>query len=453
MDKPALYIEESMYCGGAMKKKIILAVMWLMLLIAAGVLFFVYWDYRKQEKNSRENSSEVQEIVSISGETGQGTEESGKKKETATSGNAARGDTATGSDAARQEKDPEVFTAELAYPLAKPWTYSILKPEKTKDTTILRDPESVMKEAEAKQKEELAELEAKGELPPEEEIPVITIYNPLPLEPKKAPSHPVGEDEDYFNYKTVYSTNLIMVDADTGEIVVERGADERIYPASMIKILTVLVAADYIHDWEDTYVIRGDLIDYAYANQCSCVGFLRDETVTVRDLFYGTIVCSGADACLSLADYCCGSPKEFVRRMNLKLEELGIADTAHVTNCVGIHEETQYCTVKDMAIIMGAAMQNPFVMDALAQLYYTVPPDDMVPDGIQIANAFMCRVEDEVPGAEVKGAKTGYSPQIGFNAASWLETEDGRRYICITVNCDSTWRSVYDHIALYRNFT
>ncbi len=434
-----------------MKKVIVLVIMWIMMLAAVGVFAFLVYDHFEGKKEKEEAvETDYKEPQSISGKVdassgdADGKEGSGKGSE---SGNTGKEEKTT------EEKSPEIIQAETDYPLADPWHYKILDLKETDKTVKLVDAETVMAEAEEKQKQELAELEMKGEKPMEEEIPIITIYNPLELTPLPTASNPPGPEDDLTINGFVYSTNLVLVDADTGDIVVQREADDIIYPASMIKVLTVLVAADYIHDWSDTYEIKGELLDYAYSLDCSCVGFLRGETVTVRDLFYGTIVCSGADACLSLADYCCGGEKEFVRRMNLKLEELGLSDTAHVTNCVGYHEETQYCTVKDMAVIMSAAMQNSFVTDALAQLYSNVPPDEMVEEGIQIANAFMCRIENELPGGEVKGAKTGYSPKIGFNAVSWYETKDGHKYICVTVNCDSTWQSIYDHMALYRNYT
>ena len=78
-----------------------------------------------------------------------------------------------------------------------------------------------------------------------------------------------------------------------------------------------------------------DITDYCYVNGCSVVGLMVDETVPVRELFYGTILSSGADAALGLATYVAGSQEAFVALMNEKLGELGIADTAHFTNCVG----------------------------------------------------------------------------------------------------------------------
>ena len=75
----------------------------------------------------------------------------------------------------------------------------------------------------------------------------------------------------------------------------------------MTKILTLLVAAEHVTDLDDTFTITREITDYSYSNDCSAVGFDDGETVTVRDLLYGTILPSGADAAAGLAFYVSGS--------------------------------------------------------------------------------------------------------------------------------------------------
>ena len=70
----------------------------------------------------------------------------------------------------------------------------------------------------------------------------------------------------------------------------------------------------------------------------------------VKDMFYGTILQSGADAAVGLATYVAGSHEAFVEMMNQKLKELGIASTTNFTNCVGIHDKNHYSTAYDMAV-------------------------------------------------------------------------------------------------------
>ena len=141
-----------------------------------------------------------------------------------------------------------------------------------------------------------------------------------------------------------------------------------------------------------------DITDYCYVNGCSVVGLMVGETVSVRELFYGTILPSGADAALGLATYVAGSQEAFVALMNEKLEELGIADTAHFTNCVGLYDENHKCTVSDMAVILEAAMDNALCREVLgARTYETAPTTDH-PEGQILSNWFLRRIEDKDTG-------------------------------------------------------
>ena len=98
------------------------------------------------------------------------------------------------------------------------------------------------------------------------------------------------------------SEYAVLVDLDTGEVVAQKNSDTVIYPASMTKILTVLTAADHITDLNDKFTITQDITDYVFSNGCSAVNWEIGETVTVKDLLYGTVLQSGADAALGLAD-------------------------------------------------------------------------------------------------------------------------------------------------------
>lgn len=252
----------------------------------------------------------------------------------------------------------------------------------------------------------------------------------------------------------VISTHAILVNESTDTIIASKGAEERISPASMTKVLTVLVAAEQIDkkDLEDTFTITLEITDYVYVNDCSAVGFSDGETVTVRDLFYGTILPSGGDAAVGLATYIAGSREAFVEMMNAKLEELRIADSAHFTNCIGLYDENHYCTVYDMAIIMKAAMQNDLCREFLSAHTYTTTPTDQHPEGITISNWFLRRIEDKDTGGEVLCAKTGYVVQSQNCAVSYGTFAGGTPYICVTAGSTSSWRCIYDHVEIYNRY-
>lgn len=250
------------------------------------------------------------------------------------------------------------------------------------------------------------------------------------------------------------SGHAIFIDMENGEILAEKDAYTTISPASMTKVLTILVAAEHITEeqLDDTFTFTLEVTDYAYVNDCSCVGFLKDETVTVRDLFYGTILPSGADAAVGLAIYVAGSQDAFVELMNDKLEELGLSETAHFTNCVGVYNAEHYCTLYDMAMIMEAALDNDFCKQVMSAHTYNTTPTEQHSEGLLLSNWFLRRIEDQDTGGEVICGKTGFVNQSGSCAVSYGMDGNGREYLCATANATSSWQCIYDQTKLYAMF-
>ena len=252
----------------------------------------------------------------------------------------------------------------------------------------------------------------------------------------------------------VISTHALLINESTDTIVAWKGAKERISPASMTKVLTLLVAAEHVTEEQltDTFTMTIDITDYSYVNDCSNVGFLVDEKIPVIDLFYGTILPSGGDAAVGLATYVAGSHEAFVDLMNQKLKDLGLSDSAHFTNCVGLYDTNHYCTIYDMAVIMKAALQNELCRKVLAEKCYTTTPTEQHPEGIIISNWFLRRIEDKETGGEVLGAKTGFVNESGSCAVSYQVADDGTPYICVTAGSSSSWRCIYDHVEIYNRY-
>lgn len=261
-------------------------------------------------------------------------------------------------------------------------------------------------------------------------------------------------DTIVINSEEIISTHAILINESTDTIIAFKGAGERIFPASMTKVLTILVASEHIQEEEldNAFTMTLEITDYAYINDCSSVGFLDGEQVTVRDLFYGTALPSGGDAAVGLATYTAGSHEAFVDMMNEKLEELGLAGSSHFTNCVGLYNEDHYSTVYDMAVIMKAAMQNRLCREFLSAHTYTTTPTDMHPEGITVSNWFLRRIEDKDTGGEVLCAKTGYIVQSKNCAVSYGTFAGGTPYICVTAGSTSSWRCIYDHVEIYNRY-
>ena len=293
---------------------------------------------------------------------------------------------------------------------------------------------------------------------------VDTIIKDVEIKPYKTKSADAdaffkGYDIEYNNEAaTIDEENMIskyavLINLDTKEVVAAKDGNERISPASMTKILTLLVAAENIKSLDDTCVMTKEISDYIYSNDCSNVGLVPGDVQTVRDLLYGTILPSGADAALLLANYVAGSQEAFVDLMNKKLEDLGLSDTAHFTNCIGLFDEDHYCTPLDIAMILKAAEENELCHEVLSARKYVTTPTAGFPSGKELSNLFLRRIEDKDTHGEVMGAKTGFVHQAGSCGASYKISNDGTHYICVTANSTSSWRCIYDHVDIYETFT
>lgn len=288
-------------------------------------------------------------------------------------------------------------------------------------------------------------------------------YGPFPTEKPQPETYQAVSTAATAGFSdSIISEYGVVIDVADNKILAQKGAKTRISPASMTKVLTVLTAADALgiggEDWEmnpvldEKFTITIQITDYSFVNDCSNVGFDVGEEVTVRDLFYGTILPSGADAALGLAMYVAETHEGFVELMNQELERLGLSDSSHVTNCVGLYDAEHYSTVYDIGVILKMAADNPFCREVLSAHTYNTVPTEQHPEGLLLSNWFLRRIEDRDTHGEVICAKTGYVVQSKSCAASLAADGSGREYICVTAGSTSSWKCIADQVELYQTW-
>ncbi|MCR5640752.1 MAG: serine hydrolase [Lachnospiraceae bacterium] len=272
---------------------------------------------------------------------------------------------------------------------------------------------------------------------------------------KLTPKYNFVPDDSTQGFANINSQFGVLIDLDENRVVASKDPQTKMYPASMTKVLTVLVAAEHItpEQLDDVCTVTFDTTNYSYVNECSVVGFEVNEQVKVRDLFYGTILCSGADASLTLAEYVAGTHENFVVMMNEKLKELGISETSHFTNCVGLFDENHYTTAHDMAVIMAAALDNELCAEVLKTREYNIDPNTFHPEGQWLYDKFIGWIEDQEINGTIIGAKTGYVQESGNCCVSALRSTGGHRYICVTGKAESSLMERLDHVAIYQTYT
>lgn len=188
-----------------------------------------------------------------------------------------------------------------------------------------------------------------------------------------APAVPNQEDLDLF------CTHAVLLDANHGEILYDMKANERAYPASITKLMTVLLVLEAIEYGQlslSTPVAAGETrmqdVTYSYVNAELKLG----EVLTVEELLYLVILPSYADACNVLAVAVDGTIEDFVDHMNRKASELGCQNT-HFTNPVGMHNENHYSTAYDLALILKACLEYDTYLEIAKVPKYTLHATDL----------------------------------------------------------------------------
>lgn len=249
--------------------------------------------------------------------------------------------------------------------------------------------------------------------------------------PTEAPTEPVTTKRTYnFDYLTVSSETVLLLDSQ-GEELYSQNADEIVYPASLTKIMTAIVALENVYNIDESIMITGDIYNTVNAENGSTAGFLAYEEVSYRDLLYGTVLSSGAECCLTLANYISGSEWSFVQLMNEKASELGMNNT-NFTNVCGFHNSDHYSTARDMAVLMEYALANETFYEIFtSKSYYT--ETNKHPSGITLSSTVFSQMDSSlIAGGEILGGKTGFTDQAGLCLASIADI-GGERFTLITM--------------------
>lgn len=270
--------------------------------------------------------------------------------------------------------------------------------------------------------------------------------------PKKVTFKALGGETQAIPEANDAKTAIILRLSDKA-IIAERGRNERIFPASTLKVMTLLTAVEHIKDLNETFTMTYEITDPLYLADASVAGFLNGEEVKMRDLLYGMILPSGADSAMALAVKIAGSEEAFVKLMNEKVKEMGLKDT-HFTNVSGLHNEDNYSTAYDMAVITYHAMQNELCRKVLSTYQYTTEKTPQNPNGILLSSTlFSYLYGDEPETAEILGGKTGFVNESGYCIATFgKSTETDEEYIVVTMGNSSKWPAFYGQIDLYKQF-
>ena len=235
---------------------------------------------------------------------------------------------------------------------------------------------------------------------------------------------------------SLYSSNAILVDLTSNEVIYERNSHQRTYPASLTKMMTVLVAIE--NKTADMMTVDVDF-NGLYEEGAAIAGFQNGETVTFEDLLYGIMLPSGADAALTVAKNIAGSEAGFVELMNQKAKALGMTGT-HFTNVTGLHDDNHYSTAYDMAMLVKAALYN----DDFRAIYSA--KSYMVSNGLVFTSRMFDRLSSPTFGTvEILGGKTGYTHEAMLCLASYA-TDGKHEYALVTTHANGSSYTPQYHV-------
>jgi D-alanyl-D-alanine carboxypeptidase (penicillin-binding protein 5/6) len=170
----------------------------------------------------------------------------------------------------------------------------------------------------------------------------------------------------------VGSNVVLLINSDTNTILYSKNADEKVYPASITKLMTAILTVEKYKDNLDTIVtVQSSDITPLLNTGSSMMGLKANEQITIKQLLYGLMLSSGNDVSLVLARVVGGDVNTFVGMMNQEAIKLGCTSTNYV-NPHGLQDDNQYTTAKDVYLISKYAMSLPILPDIVATGTYTV---------------------------------------------------------------------------------
>ncbi len=236
----------------------------------------------------------------------------------------------------------------------------------------------------------------------------------------------------YANFD-VKARTAILQDYLSGEILYEKEPDRSIYPASMTKIMTAIIAFDLIKSGDlrldEKFLISEKAWRLSTAGYSSMFVMVNDE-VSVEDLLKGIIIASGNDACIALAEGIAGTEEEFAILMTMKAQELGMTNT-NFANSSGINDPDNYSTVRDILVMSNYLIRNHsdyYEWFKEKEFTWDRTGGDPITQGNR--NPLLYK------NLGVDGIKTGYLAVEKYSLASSLE-RNGRRLIAVGSGFDT----------------
>lgn len=245
----------------------------------------------------------------------------------------------------------------------------------------------------------------------------------------------------------IVATAAIVMDAESGQILYEKNAYDKRYPASITKIMTTLLAIENKVDFNETISMTENAV-WGIERDSTNIGLDVGEKVTIGDLIYATMVKSANECAYALAEIVGGDVEHFADMMNQKAAELGCQNTHFVTPN-GLHDDDHYTCAYDMALITKAALEYNEFREIAGTQSYTIPPTNMSEESVEFWNGNkMILPASEYYYKYCEGGKNGYTT-VANNTLVTYAKKDDLELICVVLDVDGLKYTYSDTKALF----
>ena len=250
-----------------------------------------------------------------------------------------------------------------------------------------------------------------------------------------------GEQNEYTPEEKpdISSEYVYMYDFNTKQVLWDIGSDEVIYPASLTKMMTLIVAIENIDDVNKTVLITEEMLNGLKEARASRAGFDIGDEPLLMDVLYGIILPSGADCTNAVAYYVSGGLEQYVSLMNQKAKELGMMQT-NFENVTGLHNEKHVSSLKDMSKLLEYCLNNETFVKIFSSKEHQAIPTLNYKEGLKMESNIFKYINNNDPNIKYNvnidgfiGGKSGYTTAARYCLAS-SATYDGTQYVLLTAH-------------------
>lgn len=230
----------------------------------------------------------------------------------------------------------------------------------------------------------------------------------------------------------------VLIDADSGQVLIDKDMNKQMYPASITKIMTGLIAAE-LGKAEDVVTVSSNIYK-SQGKSVSCIGLEPGEQITQDSLMYTMFLASANDSAYALAEHIAGSVDTFVGIMNYDAKQMGAKNT-HFANPNGLPDTNNYTTAYDMALITQKAIANSTELKYFGAVRHVVPADNVLKACQYGTLVNMLRSDSMYYYPGIIAAKSGWIQMSGYTLVT-AARRNGRTLICVQMG-GTSWDGVY----------